>query len=97
MKRDIFNGKISAEYRGYVVFTLSLATLIFVGCGALFCLVPVVYDSMDAAARVLLFAMGGLCGLAAILFPLFTWHFIRIYPSHRRITRLLIKEDVFRK
>ncbi len=97
MKKDIFNGKISTECRGMVKFALILVPLIFILCGLLFLFVSIFYDNVEYAARILLYCVAPLCIVVGVSFPIITLHLIRVYPKHRKITKHLIKEYVFRE
>ena len=97
IKKDIFNGKISAEFRGLVKFTLIFASLIFFLCGMLFLLFAIFYDKVEQSARTFLFCLSSICFALSIFLPLITLKLIKIYPKHRKITRRFIKEFVFRE
>lgn len=97
MKKDIFNGKIATEYNGLVKFTLIFAPIIFILCGVMFLLVALFYENVEYAARIFLYCIAPLSIIAGISYPLITLHLIKIYPKHRKITKLFIKEYVFRE
>ena len=97
MKKDIFNGKIAAESKGIVKFTLILPPLIFILCGIIFFCVAIFYENVEYAARIFLYIVSPLSLTVGISYPLITLHLIKIYPKHRKITKHFIKEYVFRE
>ena len=97
MKKDIFNGKIATESKGIVKFTLIFTPLICILCGIIFLLVALFYDNVEYSARIFLCCIAPLSIIAGISYPLITLHLIKIYPKHRKITKLVIKEYVFRE
>lgn len=97
MKRDIFIDKIDTQHIGLVKATLILASGIGILGGISFLLVAIFYENVETAARILLYVVSGLSLVFGVLFPIVTLHLIKIYPKHRKITALLIKEYVFRE
>ena len=94
MKKDIFNGKILREFRGITAFGLILGTVVFFACSLLFFFEAF---SQNDGARIAVFCISAVTFLLSIVFPAATIHLIRIYPKRRKITRLLIREYVFRE
>ena len=97
MKKDIFNGKIATECNGLVKFTLIFAPIILILCGVMFLLIALFYENVEYSARIFLYCIAPLSIIAGISYPLITLHLIKIYPKHRKITKLFIKEYVFRE
>lgn len=97
MKKDIFNGKIAAESKGIVKFTLIFTPLICILCGIIFLLVALFYDNVEYAARIFLYIVSPLSLTVGISYPLITLYLIKIYPKHRKITKHFIKEYHFRE
>jgi hypothetical protein len=94
MKKDIFNGKILREFRGITAFGLILGTVVFLAVAVLLFFVAF---SQNDGTRIAVFCFSAVAFLLAILFPTITIYLIRIYPKRRKITRLLIREYVFRE
>ena len=94
MKKDIFNGKILREFRGITAFGLILGTVVFLAVAVLLFFVAFLQND---GARIALFCFSAVAFSFAILFPAVSIHLIRIYPKRRKITRLLIREYVFRE
>ena len=96
MKKDIFNGKIQTEFRGWVIFTLVFTAVVGVACGLLFLFIAI-FDDYELAAKVVFYCIAALSTLGGIGYSIVTLCLIRIYPKHKRITRGFIKEIVFRE
>ncbi len=97
MKKDIFNGKISTECRGIVKFTLIFGPIMFILIGLTILLVAIFYENIEYAARIFLYCIAILDILAGISYPLITLPLIKIYPKHRKITKIFLKEHVFKE
>ena len=96
MKKDIFNGKIATECIGLVKFTLILTSIAFISFGIIFLLIAIFYENVEYAARIFLYCCAPLSIIMGISFPLIVLHLIKIYPKHRKITKVFIQEWVFR-
>lgn len=96
MKKDIFNGKIRIEFRGWVIFTLVLPALVGIACGLLFLLIAI-FDDYELVAKALFYGIAALSMLGGIGYSVATLCLIRIYPKYKRITLHFIKEFVFRE
>ena len=96
MKKDIFNGKIRTEFRGWVIFTLVLSAFVGVACGLLFLLIAI-FDDYELVAKALFYGIAALSMLGGIGYSVATLCLIRIYPKYKRITLHFIKEFVFRE
>lgn len=96
MKKDIFNGKILSEWKSGVIISLILFAVIFIGGGLYFFLTAILDDGLEYVLRIFLYCSSALCIILGIGGPLLTLHLIRIYPEHRKFTKLFIQEYVFR-
>ena len=81
MKKDIFNGNISPIFRGTVIFSLILATVVFVGCGIFFLLTALFYENTEEAAKIFLYCFSAFSLIAGISYPILTLalFFLRSY------------------
>lgn len=95
MKKDIFNGNISPIFRGTVIFSLILATVVFVGCGIFFLLTALFYENTEEAAKIFLYCFSAFSLIAGISYPILTLHFIRIYPKHKKMALFFLRSYVF--
>ena len=71
MKKDIFNGNISPIFRGTVIFSLILATVVFVGCGIFFLLTALFYENTEEAAKIFLYCFSAFSLIAGIAYPIY--------------------------
>ena len=97
MRKDIFNGKILNEFRGIVKFSWIRVTLIFIVVGVMFLLTALFYENIDHAGRIFLYCISSCVIAIGVLFPIITVRLIKIYPKHKKITKIFIKEWVFRE
>ena len=94
MKKDLFNGKILREFKGITAFGIIAGTVVFLAVAVLLFFVAFLQND---GARIALFCFSAVTFLLSIVFIAATIHLIRIYPKRRKITRLLIREYVFRE
>ena len=97
MKKDIFNEKIAAEYKGMVKVTLILTPAVFIFCGVFLLLIAIFYNNIEYDARVFTYILATASICAGVAYPFITLYLIRIYPKHRKVTRQFLQENVFRK
>ena len=94
--KNIYNGKIEKGLVGYVTCGIVLFSSIM-SIGSIFLvLLALFYENVENNARVFLYIISGISLLLAIIHPIITIHFIRIYPKHSKFTtKFLIKKFVF--
>ena len=96
MKRDVYNGKVDALFRGTVTLSLiAISTATAVLC-TIFWAVARFVHGLSPGAQFLLYLLALLTFGLAIYASVGQLHLIRIYPKYRRLTRLLVQEHVFR-
>ena len=95
-KNDWFNGKIAEPFVGTVKFTIIFVPIVLFICFLIFFFVALFYDKVEPAARILLYIMSVLTGISTIGFPIATLRLIRVYPKHRKITKMLLQEYIFK-
>lgn len=96
-KKDIFNGKIATKYNGIVKFTLIGPPVALILCGVMFLLVALFHENLEYVARIFFYCASFLPIVVGISYPLIMLHLIKIYPKHRKITKHIIEEYVFRE
>lgn len=94
MKKDILNGKIKQEHMGTLLFSITAATLIFLGGAVMFLCIALLYPNVEYAARIILYVCSALCFIFSVVFPLATVLCVRTYPKHKKLTHLLVKKYV---
>ena len=96
-KIDYIKEKIHPEWVSMVKFTLIFAPIVFALCAALFLWIAATYDKVEPAARVLLYVLSAISGLAAIAYPLGTVYSLKLYPKHKWLAHFFLKPYVFKR
>ena len=95
MSKDPFNGNIKKEYINYVKFSLIFEAVIFFACFVCFLLVALLYEKIEYAARIFMFAFSGIWLFASIFYPAISIYAIRNYSKHPKLAKSMIKPFVF--
>ena len=95
MSKDIFNGNIKKEYINYVKFSLIFATVLFFAFFLFFLLFALLYEKIEYAARIFMFAFSGICLVASFLYPAISIYAIKNYSKHPKLAKVMIKPFVF--
>ena len=96
MKNDFIKEKIRLEWVGMVKFTLIFVPIVFALCAALFLWIAATYDKVEPVARVLMYILSAISGLAAIAYPSGAMYSIKTYPKHKRLAYLFLQKYVFK-
>ncbi|MBE5745732.1 MAG: hypothetical protein E7359_00370 [Clostridiales bacterium] len=95
MKKDIFNNKISNDYKNYVKFILIFTSILCILLGILFLMIAIFYNKIDYFAKIFLYIISVVSILIGIIYPIITICLIKIYPKNKNITKLFLKEEIF--
>ncbi len=95
MSKDIFNGNIKKKYINYVKISLIFATALFFSFFLFFFLVALLYEKIEYAARIFMFAVSGICLVASFLYPAISIYAIKNYSKHPKLAKAMIKPFVF--
>ncbi len=95
MKKDIFNGNITKEYRGCIQFLLMFVGIVWFGSFIFFLLMALLYEKIEFSARIFMLVMSFLCFIASFFYPLVTLFAIKTYPRHPKLAKAMLKEYVF--
>jgi len=94
--KEVFGGKISDKYVGYIKGSLILFAVVLIAIGLLFFGIAIFGEEVEYSTRKILGIIGPVFVITGIGYPLITVHLIKMYPKHRKITKLLIVEYVFK-
>ena len=97
MKNDFIKQKIRSDQVEMVKFTLIFVPIVFALCAAGILFIAISYEKVEPSARVLMYILSAISGLSAIIYPLATVYLIKIYPKHKKIAHLFLKEYVFKR
>lgn len=97
MKNDFIKQKIRGDQVEMVKFTLIFVPIVFALCAAGILFIAISYEKVEPSARVLMYILSAISGLSAVIYPLSTVYLIKIYPKHKKIAHLFLKEYVFKR
>lgn len=74
---------------------MMFAVVLFVVIAIFFVCVTLLYDNVDAGARIAMYVIAGICVACAVFFPTATILSVRSYPKHKKLATIFVKEYAF--
>lgn len=96
MKRDIFNGKIKKEYFLYILISMILVVVLFVGVGVL-CICASIWGATrnPLGERILIAAFGVISFILGPIYLFLELLVIRQFPKYEKLRRTLFNSDCY--
>ncbi len=97
MKKDLFNNNIKPQFVSYVMVSLILEIIIFVGLGVFFILLGLgkIENELTDTTLAMTFVLGIVSLLIGILLPIMSLIVIRKYPKYESLTSRWYGSDYF--